>query len=106
LETIIIRSSLLIGRPDTVARVIISNQIKPTHSLLCLAKLLLCLIDCFLLLRETTRPLSHARGQRGNLPLSTNDLYFPLNNLTPLGLVWEMEDSSGWKRIEGDFEKF
>jgi hypothetical protein len=25
---------------------------------------------------------------------------------TPLGLVWEMEDSSGWKRIEGDFEKF
>jgi hypothetical protein len=23
-----------------------------------------------------------------------------------LGLVWEMEDSSGWKRIEGDFEKF
>jgi hypothetical protein len=22
------------------------------------------------------------------------------------GLVWEMEDSSGWKRIEGDFEKF
>jgi hypothetical protein len=25
---------------------------------------------------------------------------------TSLGLVWEMEDSSGWKRIEGDFEKF
>jgi hypothetical protein len=24
----------------------------------------------------------------------------------PLGLVWEMEDSSGWKRIEGDFGKF
>jgi hypothetical protein len=23
-----------------------------------------------------------------------------------LGLVWEMEDSSGWKRIEGDFGKF
>jgi hypothetical protein len=23
-----------------------------------------------------------------------------------LGLVWEMEDSSGWKRIEGDFRKF
>jgi hypothetical protein len=22
------------------------------------------------------------------------------------GLVWEMEDSSGCKRIEGDFEKF
>jgi hypothetical protein len=22
------------------------------------------------------------------------------------GLVWEMEDSSGWKRIEEDFEKF
>jgi hypothetical protein len=27
--------------------------------------------------------------------------------LSPLGLVWEMDDSSGWKRIdEGDFEKF
>jgi hypothetical protein len=25
---------------------------------------------------------------------------------SPFGLVWEMEDSSGWKRIEGDFEKF
>jgi hypothetical protein len=24
----------------------------------------------------------------------------------PLGLVWEMEESSGWKRIEGDFGKF
>jgi hypothetical protein len=23
-----------------------------------------------------------------------------------LGLVWEMEESSGLKRIEGDFEKF
>jgi hypothetical protein len=23
-----------------------------------------------------------------------------------LGLVWEMEESSGWKRIEGDFRKF
>jgi hypothetical protein len=23
-----------------------------------------------------------------------------------LGFVWEMEDSSGWKRIEGDFRKF
>jgi hypothetical protein len=23
-----------------------------------------------------------------------------------LGLVWEMEESSGWKRIEGDFGKF
>jgi hypothetical protein len=23
-----------------------------------------------------------------------------------LGLVWEMEDSTRWKRIEGDFEKF
>jgi hypothetical protein len=23
-----------------------------------------------------------------------------------LGLVWEMGDSSGWKRIEGDFSKF
>jgi hypothetical protein len=22
------------------------------------------------------------------------------------GLVWEMEDSSGWNRIEGNFEKF
>jgi hypothetical protein len=26
--------------------------------------------------------------------------------LSRLGLVWEMEDSSGWKRIEGDFGKF
>jgi hypothetical protein len=25
---------------------------------------------------------------------------------SPSGLVWEMEDSSGWKRIEEDFEKF
>jgi hypothetical protein len=25
---------------------------------------------------------------------------------SPFGLVWEMEDSSGWKRIEGDFGKF
>jgi hypothetical protein len=24
----------------------------------------------------------------------------------PSGLVWEMEESSGWKRIEGDFGKF
>jgi hypothetical protein len=24
----------------------------------------------------------------------------------PCGLVWEMEDSSGWKRIERDFGKF
>jgi hypothetical protein len=24
----------------------------------------------------------------------------------PFGLVWEMEESSGWKRIEGDFGKF
>jgi hypothetical protein len=24
----------------------------------------------------------------------------------PLGLVWETEESSGWKRIEGDFGKF
>jgi hypothetical protein len=24
---------------------------------------------------------------------------------SPSGLVWEMEDSSGWKRIEGDFGK-
>jgi hypothetical protein len=24
----------------------------------------------------------------------------------PGGLVWEMKDSSGWKRIEGDFGKF
>jgi hypothetical protein len=23
-----------------------------------------------------------------------------------LRVVWEMEDSSGWKRIEGDFGKF
>jgi hypothetical protein len=26
--------------------------------------------------------------------------------LVSLGLVWEMEESSGWKRIEGDFGKF
>jgi hypothetical protein len=26
--------------------------------------------------------------------------------MPPWGLVWEMEDSSGWKRIEGDFGKF
>jgi hypothetical protein len=26
--------------------------------------------------------------------------------ITALGLVWEMEESSGWKRIEGDFGKF
>jgi hypothetical protein len=25
---------------------------------------------------------------------------------SPYGLVWEMEDSSGWKKIEGDFGKF
>jgi hypothetical protein len=31
----------------------------------------------------------------GNPPLSLS-----------LWLVWEMEESSGWKRIEGDFEKF
>jgi hypothetical protein len=24
----------------------------------------------------------------------------------PPWLVWEMEDSGGWKRIEEDFEKF
>jgi hypothetical protein len=24
----------------------------------------------------------------------------------PVGLVWEMEESSEWKRIEGDFGKF
>jgi hypothetical protein len=24
----------------------------------------------------------------------------------PVGLVWEMEESSGWKRIEGDFGTF
>jgi hypothetical protein len=29
-----------------------------------------------------------------------------LSSPLTLGLVWEMEDSSGWKRIEGDFEKF
>jgi hypothetical protein len=28
------------------------------------------------------------------------------SSLLDLGLVWEMEDSSGWKRIEGDFGKF
>jgi hypothetical protein len=27
-------------------------------------------------------------------------------SLPYLGLVWEMENSSGWKRIEGDFGKF
>jgi hypothetical protein len=27
-------------------------------------------------------------------------------NYSSGGLVWEMEDSSGWKRIEGDFGKF
>jgi hypothetical protein len=30
----------------------------------------------------------------------------PLDLFNSLGLVWEMEDSSGWKRIEGDFGKF
>jgi hypothetical protein len=33
-------------------------------------------------------------GGRGNNPAN------------PSGLVWEMQESSGWKRIEGDFEKF
>jgi hypothetical protein len=28
------------------------------------------------------------------------------SSLLDLGLVWEMKDSSGWKRIEGDFGKF
>jgi hypothetical protein len=27
-------------------------------------------------------------------------------SISLFSLVWEMEDSSGWKRIEGDFEKF
>jgi hypothetical protein len=30
------------------------------------------------------------------------DRFYPI----PSGLVWEMENSSGWKRIEGDFGKF
>jgi hypothetical protein len=30
----------------------------------------------------------------------------PTPNTHHSGLVWEMEDSSGWKSIEGDFEKF
>jgi hypothetical protein len=33
-------------------------------------------------------------------------VYSTLLTRYPEGLVWEMEDSSGWKRIEGDFEKF
>jgi hypothetical protein len=43
-------------------------------------------------------------------PLGVNDL-LQLPGLgrapgTTWGLVWEMEESSGWKRIEGDFGKF
>jgi hypothetical protein len=30
----------------------------------------------------------------------------PCEENNPLRLVWVMEESSGWKRIEGDFEKF
>jgi hypothetical protein len=32
-------------------------------------------------------------------------MFRELSNL-PFGLVWETEESSGWKRIERDFGKF
>jgi hypothetical protein len=35
-----------------------------------------------------------------------NETVFCDGRSTPLGLVWEMEESSGWKRIEEDFGKF
>jgi hypothetical protein len=34
------------------------------------------------------------------------DIYLEADQVDSFGLVWKMEDSSGWKRIEGDFGKF
>jgi hypothetical protein len=47
---------------------------------------------------QTTILLLH---KRAGLPQGEE-----LGWIYPLGLVWEMEESSGWNRIEGDFGKF
>jgi hypothetical protein len=35
-----------------------------------------------------------------------NDIQIYRGPIEWCGLVWEMENSSGWKRIKGDFGKF